>query len=33
VQLGEDLDAILARKQLIHYMVEMIAIKAEGINE
>jgi hypothetical protein len=30
VQLGEELDAILAREQLIHYTAEMIATKAEG---
>jgi hypothetical protein len=32
VQLGEELDAILAREQLIHYPAEMIATKAKGKN-
>jgi hypothetical protein len=27
--LGEELDAILAREQLIHYMADMIATKAK----
>jgi hypothetical protein len=33
VQLGEELDAILKRDQLIHYTTEMIATKAKGNNE
>jgi hypothetical protein len=32
VQVGEELDAILAREQLIHYLAEMIATKAKGKN-
>jgi hypothetical protein len=32
VQLGEELDAILARQQLIHYAAEMIATKAKEKN-
>jgi hypothetical protein len=30
VQLGEELDAILTREQLIHYTAEMIATKVRG---
>jgi hypothetical protein len=29
---GEELDAILTREQLIHYTAEMIATKAKGKN-
>jgi hypothetical protein len=32
VQLGEELDAILAREQLIHYTAETITSKAKGNN-
>jgi hypothetical protein len=32
VQLGEELDAILAREHLIHYTADMIATKAKGKN-
>jgi hypothetical protein len=32
VQLGEELDAILAREQMIHYTAEIIATKAKGKN-
>jgi hypothetical protein len=32
VQLGEELDAIFAREQLIHYTADMIATKAKGKN-
>jgi hypothetical protein len=32
VLLGEELDAILVREQLIHYTAEMIATKAKGKN-
>jgi hypothetical protein len=32
VQLGEELDAILAREQMIHYADEVIATKATGKN-
>jgi hypothetical protein len=33
VQLGEELDAILERKQLIHYTAEMITTKAREKKE
>jgi hypothetical protein len=32
VQLGDELDAILTREQLIHYTADMIATKAKGKN-
>jgi hypothetical protein len=32
MQLGEELDAILAREQLIHNTAEIIATKAKGKN-